>query len=292
MPTEFNDDIDNRDYDNVIKMELAHSSILQILHFSAIHAIREFVTEGGFSVVLERKSPLKPYEDVADACANTMAAAAAIKPEALHCTISYCGGVKRGKPSASRKVWNFADSRTNVARPSLLGPEKGTIVGKNSSYAALLKCKDKENDWRFQFPCFTCDDLTKIPKYVDDFPDWKVWYQSRLVFPLRFRLRDKEGRPVDIIRGFLSFDSHTKNVFDVPSIFAYTNDPVAYETELEGLDVCNVGGIIADTIAMAILQEKRRIQALVQIRRKEKTDGKRNSDNRDEIQKKDPVREN
>ncbi|GAG06380.1 unnamed protein product, partial [marine sediment metagenome] len=82
---------------------------------------------------------------------------------------------------------------------------------------------------------------------------------------------------------------HTTNIFGVPSIFAYTNDPNAYETELEEIDVCNVGGIIADTIAMAILQEKRRIQALVEIRRKEKTDGKRNSDNRDEIKEKDPV---
>lgn len=260
-----------REYERIFPEEGGYSTALQIIHYSAIHAIRDFATRRGFGVAVSRSQPLKPYENLANACRSALAATMHFDPEVLHCTISYCGGKKAGKATSERKVWNFAHSTSHRGRPLRLGPDEPTAVGANSSYAALLACKDnKDNKWSYPHSCFACDNLQEV-EYAAVEEDWNVWYNSRLVFPLRFQTRDRSGKFIDNVTGFLEFDSRYSNVFQVPSIFAYNNDPQKYSNELESLAVCNAGGIIADSIATAIFLEKSFVAYI--IKHKEKGNG-------------------
>jgi len=229
---------------------------LHIIHLSAIHAIREFTVKGGFGVVVNRDSPLRPYQELANACRNALAGTLGCAPEMLHCTISYCGGAVSGKPTAYREVWNFAHSEIDCDRHLPLGPDQATVVGNNSSYAALLGCNDRRNEWKHRFRCFACDDLPE-DLYDDADPHWRTWYRARLVFPLRYQTYDTQGRPIDNITGFLSYDTLEPEPFGVPSIFNYVDDPAEYAKQHEALAVCNAGGIVADCIAIAIFEEKK-----------------------------------
>ncbi|MFB0553771.1 MAG: hypothetical protein ACETWQ_10710 [Phycisphaerae bacterium] len=249
---------------------------LHVIHLSAIHAIREFAVKEGFGVVVNRNYPLRPYEELANACRSALAATLRFPPVMFHCTISYCGGTTAGKPTGQRKVWNFAHSTIDCDRHLPLGPDEATTVGSNSSYAALLGCKDRRNEWKHRFRCFACDNLPE-DIYDDADPDWRTWYRSRLVFPLRYPTYDRRGAPIDNITGFLSYDTLQTEIFGVPSIFDHMDDPGGYANQHKGLVVCNAGGIIADCIAIAILQEKkvRKYKAIAYQKRlaKEKLNG-------------------
>ena len=273
------DEEENPGTDEFERSILHHGDLtiaMRVIHLSAIHAIREFAVKGGFGVVVNYDYPLKPYKELANACRSALAATLKFPPGMFHCTISYCGGSSQGKPTGQRKVWNFAHSENDCDRKPLLGPDDATVVGNNSSYAALLGCKDRLNEWKHRFRCFACDNLPE-DLYDDADKNWKTWYRARLVFPLRYQTYDKKGFPIDKITGFLSYDTLNTEIFGVPSIFDHMDDPVGYANEHKVLAVCNAGGIIADCLAITILQEKklRKYRAIVKQKKlvKEKIGG-------------------
>ena len=181
------------------------------------------------------------------------------EPRSIYCTIKYCSLQERD-PKEELKVWTFARSTIEAARPQHIGPDYPRKASENSGFAALIGCNDRKNKWMYIHRCFACNNLT-IEPYDDTKADWETWYISGLVFPLRYRKRykGKEGiHDSDYIMGFLTFDSLKPDIFlGIPSIFDYKDEPGEYEQELAKSGIYHTGGIIADTIATAIMLERR-----------------------------------
>lgn len=232
---------------------------LMTLHRDVIHEIRKFAAGGYFRVIVEHKKPYHPYENLANACRNAIASIIRCQQRDIHCTIRRCKGEK-GQVKEAWKVWTFAWSTVNPARPVDFGPDCFRKIGENSIFSALVGCKDRKTDWRpFTYPCFACNNLPDFDSYDESDEDWDIWYRSVLAFPLRYQTTEKgEDNPLYRVLGFLTFDSLNTNIFrDIPSIFHYIGEPADYERKLMESDLFHAGGLIADVIAMALMLERR-----------------------------------
>lgn len=236
---------------------------IRAIHHEAVHAIRKFAVEGHFGVIIgdgKLQKPYEPYDSLANAFRNAVAGVLECNPTAIHCTLKYCTG-KEGTLPQEWEVWTFARSTIqSSARPRYMGPGYFQKIGENSGFASIVGCSDTKIDWTSPaHRCFACYNLPAYDEYVNSKRDWSRWYTSTLVFPLRYEKWGKQiNRPHDYIMGFLTFDSLDNNIFgELPPIFDYIDKPGEYALELDKLEICHTGGIIADTLATVMMLERK-----------------------------------
>ena len=223
----------------------------------AISVIGDFSAKGLFSVDAPSRAFPEAYIHLATACRNAMAEVLTCDRSQIHCTIKYFAASTKDKPEYRAKLWTFARSYEGSGRPMILGPAKKISLHRNSAFASIMGIPDKNNVWEtWPHLCFSCNNLTEVPKYVDSKKNWSSFYKSSVVFPLRYTKGAKQL--TDCILGFLTFDSPLTNVFHgVPSRFDYVGRPDEYMKDFMKTDLYHVGSTLADSITMALLAGKR-----------------------------------
>lgn len=234
--------------------------ILAKIH-KTVHSIRSFAAQYHFAgIITGTTEDYDAYEELANACRNSVAAVLKRDPNLLHCTLKYISEIN-DRPISEWKTWTFARSTIDSTRPRNLGPNHSYAIEDNSALSALAGCKDKAmNNWGpYAHRCFVCNDLVEEEQYANPRFDWQKWYACTMVFPIRYeRWHKRERTYSDPLLGFLTFDALEPNMFaHIPSVFKYIGDPGVYFDELKQYDVYHVGDIVADTIATALLLERR-----------------------------------
>jgi len=237
-----------------IREKIILETVLRI-HWDAIHSLRRFSVNDHFLGVLgNRDNPTEPFEDLAEGIRDVLARIIAVDAHTLHCTVK----ILQGTQDIQKKDWKvFTVARsTPINRPAEYYPTFH-LVGRNSTFAALVGCDDPSNKWLPNAHlCFACNDLTKHDKYECSRENWRRYFWSTVVFPLRYRkIVQQEHR----IMGFLTFDSRSTKVFgNIPDIFDFKDRPDEYNQRLLMSAVFHVGGMIADILATTMyLQEER-----------------------------------
>jgi hypothetical protein len=229
------------------------------LHLDGIHLIRRFSVNDHFLGVLgNQDNPSEPFEDLADGIRDVLAKTIAVDCRALHCTIKTLQG-SDGTPKEDWQVYTLARS-TPCERPAEFHPTYH-LVGRNSSFAALVGCNDLSNTWLPNaHVCFGCNDLWVQDKYECTRKDWKRYFRSTVVFPLRYRKIQQQDHK---IVGFLTFDCKSAKVFgNIPNIFDFKDEPVEYNKRLQGSSVYHVGGMVADILAATIYLQEEKIRGV------------------------------
>jgi len=130
----------------------------------------------------------------------------------------------------------------------------GTISCRASTvYSALNGGNDGEINWR-RMPCFCCNDLSKHYKiFKSPRPDWSKYYQSALIYPVRYvRNPDTDSREYDEI-GFLAFDSPAAGVFaGMPNSYEFAQKPSEFKDKLAECPVFHFGSIFASCLSNAL----------------------------------------
>ena len=108
------------------------------------------------------------------------------------------------------------------------------------------------NDGRVKWPqlnCFCCNDLTQhVSEYDNGRGNWSEFYQSKLIFPIRYIARPGEYEVI----GFLEFDSKKGAFVGMPNAYDYVRKANEYRTELENSAIFHAGAIIADTLSLCL----------------------------------------
>lgn len=225
-----------------LKLELA--KCLSALHWSGIHGIRRFCVNRHLLGKPGLEDIDEPFLALANSCRDAMATIIDFDLNNLYCTIKRCEGAKD-----NAVAWTIARSDPFIGQREF-GPDYSHRVAENSCFAALLGTRDTRNTWDpHVYSSFTCDNLTKHNNYVDSFTNWREHLKSTMVFPLRY-IRGRNSNMQ--IRGFLTFYANSPYVFRVPCIFDYVRKPDDYQRELSRCSAYHVGGVLADTIAIAI----------------------------------------
>ncbi len=234
----------------------SHQQDPPILVFDEIHeaisTIRDSMVRNLFSIDSSTDS-VDPYIFLANSCRNAMVKILDCNREEVHCTVKLCSKDKK-KPVRNTKLWTFARSNERKGRSLILGPTKKIAVYKNSSFSSIIGCKDsKKNNWEFRPNlCFSCNDLSRFRNYADSKKAWPSFYNSAVVFPLRYSSDSR--RPWEHFLGFLTFDSLRTDLFtDVPFRFEYFGRPDEYLTELRKTDVYHVGQALADVLTACMV---------------------------------------
>ena len=214
------------------------------VHLAAIHAIRRISVNQ--DSLPDSSLTYEALQSVADGCRDAIAEILEVWNEHIHCTLKLCGGDKADK--RNWKVYTVARSDP-CNRPAEFGRGNYHLVGDNSSFAPLAGCNDRKNVWEPNvFSCFSCGNLRKYTRYDSSGKNWESYYNSTIVFPLRYRKSD--AAEFSVI-GFLTFDSQLDDAFgDIPCIFECQNNPAEYQEKLSYMSLFHVGGILADVLAM------------------------------------------
>lgn len=226
----------------------------------AISVIRDFSAKGLFSVDAPSRAFPEGYIQLANVCRNAMAELLNCDRRQIHCTIKYFAAATNW-PKRRLKLWTFARSKEGSGRPMILGPGRMISAYQNSLFASIIGINDSKNAWESRpRQCFSCNNLTEVPNYVDSKKNWSVYYKSSVVFPLRYTRGGEQL--TDCIFGFLTFDSLLANAFHgVPSRFDYIGRPDEYMEEFVKTKVYHVGCALADCITMGTMLAKERIEA-------------------------------
>jgi hypothetical protein len=232
----------------------SHLGFVTKLHQKAIHDIRNLTVTQLFNdtndeVIIEKlQNIVNSYRDV-------MADILEISEKELHCTIKIFadnGEVEMEKFEVYTLVRSDDEENYWHGRPLEFGSSHSHIVGKNSSFAALLGVSDRENDWTNNaYTCFVGNELGKYEKYDSSGLNWKNNYTSTAVFPIRYHFINE---PDPNIIGFITFDAKTP-VFGNSSIFDY-NSPTDYYNDIKALSFFHVGGILADLLFPPLVMYK------------------------------------
>jgi len=215
------------------------------LHVDAIHEVRRF----GISQCSLQIDDYDQLEHLADGCRDVMADVLQVNATDLHCTIKVCQG-KDVLPKEEWMVYTIARS-SHSNRPTEFGQDYAHLLGHNSAFAAVSGANDRKNNWSTRiYSCFLCDDLKKYETFDCSRENWQLYYQATAVFPLRYR---KNGDLGHTILGYLTFDTKNLEIFaGLPCIFKMNDQVEAYEKAISFLSMYHVGGIMADTLAMAL----------------------------------------
>ncbi|MCC5830705.1 MAG: hypothetical protein JJU36_14760 [Phycisphaeraceae bacterium] len=157
-------------------------------------------------------------------------------------THKLCGCIKLFVSDDQVRLATWIRSKNSDGRPVRLDFSGATG---NSVFAALTGHSDGKTHWP-KLRCFACGDLCSQPRYVNSRGnDYKLWYRSVLVFPIRL--------DHDTIIGFLAFDSPKVNFFGrLPCPYDFIDKPTDYHDELEECALYHIGGIISDTLAIVL----------------------------------------
>jgi len=168
----------------------------------------------------------------------------------LHCCIKV---LSRGQEPNDDIVKTWIRSEPYDAREED-GLTNGYHVCDNSVWAALLGRFDGRINWEQPFACFACNDLFEHGEdYRNSRVNWRAYYRSTLVYPLRYLTYENGERRFNAI-GFLAFDSPVKNAFPrAPDIYKYRSEldkRADYISRLSAIAAFQVGAVIADTLSM------------------------------------------
>lgn len=121
-------------------------------------------------------------------------------------------------------------------------------VGSSTICAALSGGDDGITRWG-KFPCFCSNNLPKhFALFKTGRDQWNQFYQSALVFPLRY-VRNTETDDQDQI-GFLAFNSQKLNAFpDMPEIFDHRDRLTEYRNKLDRSPTYHLGAIFAENLS-------------------------------------------
>lgn len=127
-------------------------------------------------------------------------------------------------------------------------------VCENSVWSALLGQDDGNFRWLIPYCSFACNDLFKHGEdYRNSRPNWRRYYRSTLVFPLRYTAF-VDGKRQFTIMGFLAFDSPRQDAFSaLPDIFDYrskSDKKADYVSLLHANAAFQLGATMADTLSM------------------------------------------
>jgi hypothetical protein len=226
---------------------------MSLLHYDGIHPIRQFAIDfvdtssHGHSDVMNLQAI-----DMCGCCRRTMGQLLKLRAEELHCCLKF---LVPGKKDAQDRVGTWGRSRPFDAREP--EAEITHLVSRNTVWCALLGRRDESTAWG-EFRCFSCNNL---PSYKDgpfhcDRQDWFKYYQSTLVFPIRY-VETASAEKYETV-GFLAFDSPKKGAFwGLPDIFEFRlpedhSKWAEYHDRLSQSAVFHVGAILADTISMGL----------------------------------------
>lgn len=217
------------------------------LHSEVIHKMRDLSSCGD----IDNSDHLSIYRDMSkeirDILDNSCSLLALILNQKQWLN-SVCACVKVFvEDNDGPKVATWSRSKNSEHRPIR---HDFTPIDKNTVFSSLLGQKDGIRQWP-HFRCFTCGDLFSEENYANSRKntDWKKWYRSVLVFPIRIS--------PDSVIGFLAFDSRQKRFFgDLPNSFKYWETPMEYHSVLEECSLYHIGGIIADTLAIIMKDKK------------------------------------
>ncbi len=212
-------------------------------HINFVHELRKVSINA--ESIAESNISCDTLESLADGCRDVMADILEVWPNDLHCTMKLCEG--EGCEKEEIKVYTIARSQP-CKRPAEYGLDNYHLIGNNSSFASIVGCGDRRNKWTpHAFTVFVCGDLTKESNYDDSRGDWKDYYRSTMVFPLRIKkTKDKEYN----VFGFLTFDSYKTNALKgMPNTFRYITDKKGYDEKLSYSAAFHIGGSLADSIS-------------------------------------------
>ena len=215
--------------------------VLEPLHHDAIHAIQQFgasfssededrVGSEGIALCTELKKQMSKLVDA--------------PPNGMHCCIKTLG--KDGL------IATLSRSTPYDRRPNEMGMSNAKPASYSSVWCSLMEQSDGITHWQ-AMDCFACDDLPAADTkglFHCERQNWKQWYRSALVFPLRYQSNVHDNEYV--VMGFLAFDSPKVGGFrGLPSVFDYTSpDKQAdYHDALRMTAPFQLGAIFAHTLS-------------------------------------------
>jgi len=170
-----------------------------------------------------------------------------LDPDMLHCCIKVV--VQKDQRDVVSTIGRSEpwDNRTGSA---FYWPQDVFLVDENTVWASLFGRSDGKNHWE-RLNCFACNNLPAQPSFVCQRKDWKHFYQSSLVFPIRMV---NNTPPADIrIVGMLTFDSPRPGSFgSIPDVFAFRDRWPEYRTALKEHTVFQLGAAFADALGVVL----------------------------------------
>jgi hypothetical protein len=186
---------------------------------------------------------------VCNECRDLMRHALELRPSDLHCCLKMLiPGASTDKPE---RVATFARSEPSDNRPAETGESNAHEIKNNTVWSSMMGIPDGTTHWQ-PFCCFVCNDLWMAGNLFHcDRQDWKQYYRSSLVFPIRYPRRAASGEFVYV--GFLAFDSPRDTAFiGLPNIFEYRDNPSGYRGILEAKMAFNLGALMADILGSCL----------------------------------------
>jgi hypothetical protein len=155
--------------------------------------------------------------------------------------------IVRGKDGTGDRIKALARSEPNDGRE--IGGE-GTPLAKNTAWNVFCGTYDGCTKWP-KMSCFCCNDLRQHVSDYDNGRDrWDQFYESKLIFPLRYMNR-RDPSAYETI-GFLEFDSKKGAFIGMPNAYDFVKKANEYRTEAENNAIFHAGAIIADTLSMCL----------------------------------------
>lgn len=236
------------------------------LHLEAIHRVRRL--KAGLAATDESwDSRIRELPEFCTAARSVMGRALGLGEEALHCCIK--AFPESAAPESAARQSNLGDlevatlgrSLPSDGRPNEQWPADPHLVKKNTVFASLLGAAVEPEgggglyQWK-RFNAFSCNDLMRWNDegwFHCSRHDWKQFYRSALVYPIRVVYYSNLTLNKPTVVGFLAFDCpRTDGFAGLPDIFQYMNDPTKYERKLRDCPVFHLGAILADVLAIAL----------------------------------------
>ncbi len=184
-------------------------------------------------------------DSICDLCCDLIANLMQIAPNDLHCSL------KLFTNNTDQKLVAVTVGRSPKRgdRPSDYGLENAHEIAKNSVFATLYGT-DKGLFINRPCSCFTSNNLpSHRDQFLCDRADYDRYYQSVMVFPLRYE--NIISGTYEFI-GCLTFDRPRKNGFDgLPDIFAFS-DFHDYHNRLTESVLWHQGAVLADMLSSVL----------------------------------------
>ncbi len=217
-----------------------------IVHKKFIHSLRDYLVHASVNQTFDSPGAVRMLDEAAGLMQHMASGSTS--------TIHACLKLLAKNPGDSDDPYVYTLSRSNSGyasgRGRRLGSKWASELSKNTAFCAIIGHTDGRRGWQKTFDSFSCNDLLR---YGDDFvcgrEDWRTWYQSTLVYPIRCH---PPGQDYHVHLGFLTFDTENLGGFPgVPCSFDFTTVD-DYTHACEDSAMWNIGALMADSLAMAL----------------------------------------